>query len=205
MTPRPHLHATCIQRAVRRWLYLKWIVVDTETASLRGAVIQVAVVGLSESMAPLLEYREYWSNVDASIDPRAEAVHGISAEDLLVKGRCPLVGIDRLRRLLRRRGVIFVAHNALFDLQRLAHTADALGVAPLDPPTVLCTMKASRGQCGLVTATGHAKAPKNEELYHFLFPDAPPPSGLHDALVDARITAASLAEGHRRGMWDAFI
>ena len=208
--PAVHVSATRIQRAVRRRFYLKWVVVDTETAALHGAVIQVAVVGLSARLSPLLEYREYWSNVDSSIDPRAEAVHHISAEDLRAKGQCPTRGLSRLQRLLRsnkhRGDVTFVAHNAIFDLHRLVYTARELGVAPLDPSCVLCTMKASKDQCGLTTKTGRAKLPTNAELYSYLFPDTPLPHGpLHDALVDVKLTSASFVEGHRRGMWDAFL
>ena len=111
--PAVRVSATRIQRAVRRRFYLKWVVVDTETAALHGAVIQVAVVGLSARLSPLLQYREYWSNVDSSIDPRAEAVHHISAEDLRAKGRCPTRGLSRLQQLLRsnkhRGDVTFVA------------------------------------------------------------------------------------------------
>ena len=71
---------------------------------------------------------------------------------------------------------------------------------------VLCTMKASKDQCGLTTKTGRAKLPTNAELYGYLFPDTPlPHAPLHDALVDVKLTSASFIEGHRRGMWDAFL
>ena len=151
--PAVHVSATRIQRAVRRRFYLKWVVVDTETAALHGAVIQVAVVGLSARLSPLLEYREYWSNVDSSIDPRAEAVHHISAEDLRAKGQCPTRGLSRLQRLLRsnkhRGDVTFVAHNATFDLHRLCIVDAARGMvcrsAQLRESWPLCPLVEQRG------------------------------------------------------------
>jgi hypothetical protein len=44
------------------------------------------------------------------------------------------------------------------------------------------------------------QAPRNEELYYFLF-HRKPAVQLHSALPDCRVTLASYFEGHKRKWW----
>ena len=69
----------------------------------------------------------------------------------------------------------------------------------LSSASMLCTMHSATKHCGLRAKGGkRLKAPRNEELYKFLFK----PSGrLHRALADCRVTLASYVEGHKRRWW----
>ena len=76
------------------------------------------------------------------------------------------------------------------------------GLAPsLRSATMLCTMHSATRHCGLRKRGGkQAKAPRNEELYLFLF-GSKPAGQLHSALPDCRVTLASYIEGRRRKWW----
>ena len=66
---------------------------------------------------------------------------------------------------------------------------------------MLCTMHSATKHCGLRTrGDKRRKAPRNEELYRFLFKGAPP-WRLHRALPDCRVTLASYVEGKKRLWW----
>ena len=99
-------------------------------------------------------------------------------------------------------GVRIVAHNASFDVARLNHTAICQGLVPsLRSAAMLCTMHTATRHCGLRTrGDKRSKAPKNEELYAFLF-GHPPAERLHSALPDCRVTLASYVEGRARKWW----
>jgi len=104
----------------------------------------------------------------------------------------------------RAAGVRIVAHHASFDAARLNHTAHRHGLrdaSPLFSADMLCTMHSATKHCGLRTrGTRRLKAPRNEELYQFLFQRAPP-GRLHRALADCRVTLASYVEGRKRRWW----
>ena len=97
-----------------------------------------------------------------------------------------------------------VAHNASFDVSRLNHTAHRhkLRNCPsLCSAGMLCTMHSATKHCGLRKRGNKAlKPPRNEELYTFLFKDAPT-GQLHSALTDCRVTLASYIEGRARKWW----
>ena len=94
-----------------------------------------------------------------------------------------------------------VAHNVSFDVSALNRTAHRHGQrsGALSSASMLCTMHSATKHCGLRAKGGkRLKAPRNEELYKFLFK----PSGrLHRALADCRVTLASYVEGHKRRWW----
>ena len=191
-----------IVKFMRTIAHLRYVVVDTETTSLRGQVIQVAACGLDASLKPLFEYKQYWTTSDP-IDPNAYAVHGIAADVLRRFGVAPRDGLQKLQRLCTPR-CTFVAHNVSFDLARLKDTARSHGTTFEARGGTFCTMRSSKEVCALSGGNGRRfKYPKNVELYRFLFPDAPPATGLHDALVDVRLTAQNFVEGTKRGIWKA--
>ena len=100
------------------------------------------------------------------------------------------------------KGVRVVAHNASFDVRVLNHTAVCQGLAPLlRSASMLCTMHNATRHCGLREKGGRRlKAPRNEELYQFLF-GRKPCEQLHSALPDCRVTLAAYIEGHNRKWW----
>ena len=68
--------------------------------------------------------------------------------------------------------------------------------------TMLCTMHNATRHCGLYTRgkVKRLKAPRNEELFEFLF-GRKPQVRLHSALPDCQVTLASFIEGRRRLWW----
>ena len=90
-------------------------------------------------------------------------------------------------------------------MARLNATLDAHGAADdrLDADDVFCTMRHAKRHCGLRDRRGAPRCPKNAELYALLTDgaDAAALGALHDAAVDARITAHAFLEGRRRGWW----
>ena len=99
-------------------------------------------------------------------------------------------------------GVRVVAHNAAFDARHLNHTANVQKLpASLRSATMLCTMHGATKHCGLRKRGNKAlKAPRNEELYEFLF-KCKPTVRLHSALADCQVTLASYIEGRTRKWW----
>ena len=69
-------------------------------------------------------------------------------------------------------------------------------------PCMLCTMHINATRhCGLRCKGGkRAKAPRNEELYVFLF-GKKPAVRLHSALPDCHVTLTSFVEGRKRKWW----
>lgn len=179
------------------------LVFDTETTGIRGHVIQFAMVALDRQGRELCVYDKLWL-APVEIDPRAEKVHGISAERLRAAGVCPvgeLAFAGRVFAAARDAGAKLVAHNARFDCERLGFTAAYYGAtAPVRVEDTLCTMRGSTAHCGFVNVKGHRKAPKCSELFLHLFGreyDGP----LHDALGDSRMTASCYTQGARLGWW----
>jgi hypothetical protein len=89
-----------------------------------------------------------------------------------------------------------------FDVRHLNHTAHMQRLPPsLRSASMLCTMHNATKHCGLRKRGNKAlKAPRNEELYKFLF-KKPPVGQLHSALPDCRVTLASFVEGRKRKWW----
>jgi DNA polymerase III epsilon subunit-like protein len=164
-------------------------------------------LAIDERGEPASSYCEYWSlPPDVRIDPRAAAVHGITPQLLEREGLPP----DEQVRLVVcslssffAAGSTLVAHNATFDVSRLAHAAAFHGAAShlsFDAKDVLCTMRLGARHCGLKNKVGRQKPPRNDELHCYLFGSAPVEE-LHDAMEDVRVTARNFVEGRRRGMW----
>lgn len=183
---------------------------DTETTSLRGSVIQAALVELNAHG----EEECVMSGIippprGEELDPRAVEVHGITSECILTEGQ-PAVPflrgiVSRIQRACAE-GRIVVAHNAAFDLARFNATLLAHGIDDefLLPDQIFCTMQKSKRHCILTNVNGNPRCPKNAELFSLLHGVSPGErfeGSLHDATVDARITGHSFLEGRRRGWW----
>ena len=93
-----------------------WCILDTETTSLTGAIIEIAVV--DGSGAVLLDTRLQPREV---ITPGAQAIHGISDADLLDAPLFPAI-YDTLAAALRGRHL--VVYNLDFDSGRLAYECE---------------------------------------------------------------------------------
>jgi DNA polymerase III epsilon subunit-like protein len=104
-------------------------ILDTETASLKGGVVELAFLRVNDSLEVL---DEFVSHVDpeCEIDPRAQEVHGITAE--MVKGKPTLAEVAKLLP----QTIDMIAHNAHFDKRM---------ISPVIPvASMLCTLKLAR-------------------------------------------------------------
>lgn len=209
--PAHSVITTCVRRIIENVLdrYRPPVVAfDTETTGLRGAVIQAAIVEMSARgeetdvfcaiVPPPSGYR---------LEPGAVAVHKITQQRIDAEGQSAVPFLrDVVTRLKRARleGKRIVAHNGAFDVARLNETLFAHGMPErLDLDDVFCTMRHAKRHCGLLDRRGAPRFPKNAELYELLYttPAISRMGELHDATVDARITAMSFLEGRRRRWW----
>jgi DNA polymerase III epsilon subunit-like protein len=181
---------------------------DTETSGLSrdDVVVQVAV-GLFDAEGRALGFYNRLWGLPEGVKMRSSAfkVHKISSSLLRKDGLDPareLRVVQKIFSALKRRGKKIVAFNANFDCRMLEQTARRVGATgwTLAETDCTCLMKKSRSRCGLTTERGRAKAPTNAELYGLLTGE-PAPEGLHDALVDIKVTARSYVEGMRRNWW----
>lgn len=173
-----------------------FVVLDTETASLKGPVVQIGLVAarVSDGGEPFAKYTCMWKYNEVAghrWDKRAEAVHGISRDTLENRGVSVRHGVEALREILesmRTLDVTIVAHNYSFDA-RMLNTTAIINKLPalLESEKSFCTMQASRRAFG--------KRLRNEDLYEKLLGEKHRLGITHDALIDAEITAASYAAG----------
>ncbi|MFI8192560.1 DEDDh family exonuclease [Streptomyces sp. NPDC085946] len=165
-----------------------WAVVDVETSGLvarRDRVLSVAVVTLGPDGE---QTGEFSTLLDPGCDPGPVHVHGLTAQRL--RGApCFDQVAGRIGALLRDR--VFVAHNAQFDYDFLAHEFARAGM-PLPVSRRLCTLALNRrvdpptDDLRLGTLAAHYGVRQVRA---------------HDALDDARVLAgvlrASLREAAR--------
>lgn len=106
-------------------------ILDTETASLRGGVVEIAWIEIDAQLNVLNEFCER-VNPERPIDPGAQAIHGISDEDVK--------DCKTLKQHVDDSGLVMplnmIAHNAAFDA-RMIET-----VIPLKRS--LCTLDLAR-------------------------------------------------------------
>ena len=179
----------------------RFCVFDTETASLKGPVVQIATILCAEDGDHLASYEcKYKFDRTRGIKwcDRAEGVHGLSRTFLVKHGIDPRAGLGFLRDIfdeVQRAGVILVAHNYAFDKRMVNLTAFLNGFEDLIPPDALsfCTLRGGRAIYG--------KALRNEDLRRLLTGETHSLGRVHDAFVDASITAASYAGGRKAGVW----
>ena len=182
------------------------LVFDTETSGFTGSVLNIGWILANNDGDALVAYERLWCLPSGErIDRRAFAAHGISAAQLKKEGVAAKPEAAEFLALVaaaEAAGVIVVAYNVSFDVGRINDTAIRQGLTPsLRSATMLCTMHNATRHCGLRCRGGkRAKAPRNEELYVFLFGKRPTVQ-LHSALPDCRVTLASFVEGHKRKWW----
>jgi DNA polymerase III epsilon subunit-like protein len=182
------------------------LVFDTET----GGFVNPSVIDLGWILAdadgePLVSYERLWKlPAGERIDRRALKAHGITASRLEREGVLAKPEVGEFLALVAAAlaaEVRVVAHNASFDVRCLNSTATKNGLAPsLRSASMLCTMHNATRHCKLRARGGRLKAPRNEELFRFLF-GRKPAEQLHRALPDCRVTLASYIEGGRRKWW----
>ena len=104
-------------------------IIDTETASLHGGVVELAYLRVDMELNVLQESCVR-VNPERPIDPHAQAVHGISDEDVAL---CPTLAEVTTEFT---EPVIWCGHNAPFDIRMLN--------PHIRPDVTLCTLVLSR-------------------------------------------------------------
>lgn len=173
--------------------------VDIETTGLAQEeghrIIEIAALtydfGLDGSVREVDRFTQR-VNPQRSIDPAAQAVHGISAADLIGQPTWDAVGPLVHKRLATTD--LFVAHNAEFDAPFVALELIRIG---LDVPfeNVFCTMQNGRG------AAPFGKVPNLGELCWACGVDYDP-SAAHAADYDIKKTMECFFIGLRFGMYN---
>ena len=197
---------TAYDRAYRVLRDACCLVFDTETSGFVGSVLNIGWILADADGGVLVSYERLWRlPANERIDRRAFQAHGIDARRLAREGVAAKPEVGEFLALVAAAvaaGVRVVAHNASFDVARLNHTAIRQGLSPsLRSAVMLCTMHNATRHCGLRARGGkRLKAPRNEELFVFLF-GRKPSDQLHSALPDCRVTLASYIEGRCRKWW----
>jgi DNA polymerase III epsilon subunit-like protein len=153
------------------------VILDTETANLRGAprLLELGALRFVDGV----ECAEFHALVRPGlpIDPAATAIHGIREEDLVLAEDLP----SALERFDRWRGQApLVAHNACFDARVLADARQRCGLAA-SAEAWYDSLKLARST--VPDALNHRLATL---VRHFALGLDPP----HRALADARACAA---------------
>lgn len=180
---------------------MKILAFDTETSGLPQAgkpfnfqphVIQLAASLFDESRRPIFELSTLIKLPQgATIHPKAQEVHGITAE------MCNDLGMEKFQALrvlewAARKAGRYIAHNAEFDMTLLSFEALRCNIDhPLDSNRVYCTCEAATPVLRLPPTermkhagfTGFKKANLGE-CYRFFFNEEL--EGAHDALIDTR-------------------
>lgn len=155
-------------------MQVKIIVADTETTGLRKppppatGVVQVAYLEIDANLNILKVFNEL-VDPGCPIEGPAEAVHGIS--DDMVFGKPKLAEVFHIAE-----PVLFIAHNAKFDLPRLAEGMD-------NCVDVLCTLEAARK---------YLKGQPNNKLLTLIRHFGLEEHQAHDALGDVRMALSVL-------------
>lgn len=106
-----------------------YLIADTETASLRSGIVEVAWMWVDENLK-ILDEQCHRVNPERKIDPGARAVHGISDEDV---ANCPTI-----KQICAgfTKPVDGIGHNISFDKQMLK--------GAIEFRRTLCTLEVAR-------------------------------------------------------------
>lgn len=119
-----------------------------------------------------------------TIDPEAEAIHGISLEFATANG-IPLNAAMSMFEMFATVCKGKVCHNSDFDSRIMIGESIRLGIDGVQPKPHFCTMKAMTNICQLPnTNRGGFKWPKLAEAYQFA--TGKTLEGAHDALADVQ-------------------
>lgn len=168
---------------------------DTETTGLEQSdghrIIEIALLSYDLETRELVDKYVQRIDPERSIDPSAQAVHGISYEMLVGEPKWEDVAQDIADRLSTAE--LLIAHNMGFDGPFIAAELNRIGVRV---PNVhsLCTMTGARWACP------DGKLPKLGELC-FALGIPYDTAAAHSALYDVEIMMKCFFEGLDRGFY----
>ncbi len=155
---------------------------DTETHSLvEPHIIQLAAI-LTEDDKELASLNVIVKPDGWSVDPGAEAIHGISTEQAYRAG-IPIYAALWIFDELCGQADLIVAHNYNFDSRVMVGEYKRLEKV-WTPPPFRCTMHATTHICKIPGKRGQWKWPKLIEAHQHFFGEGF--DGAHDALADVR-------------------
>lgn len=123
---------------------MREIVFDTETTGLDSReerIIELGGIELVNRFPTGRVFHQFINPQGREINPEAQAVHGISAADLVGKPTFPDIADDFLAFV---DGAKLVAHNAGFDMAFINAELDRIGQPPIDPGRVIDTLALAR-------------------------------------------------------------
>lgn len=168
---------------------------DTETTGLKQEdghrIIEIALLTYDLDSRQLVDTYIQRINPERAIDPKAQAVHGISYEELVGQPTWEQVA-DTVQSKLSATNLV-VAHNLAFDMPFV--TNELARISRQVPTTGgFCTMENGRW------ATYDGKAPKLGELCYAL--DVPyDPTAAHSASYDVEVMMACFFKCVERGIF----
>ncbi|MEO3387145.1 DNA polymerase III subunit epsilon [Mesorhizobium sp. CAU 1741] len=123
---------------------MREIIFDTETTGLdprEDRIIEFGGIELVNKFPTGRSFHYYINPQGRAIHPEAQAVHGISATDLVGKPSFDQI-VTELEHFIE--GATLVAHNANFDIGFLNSEFSRLGRGPIDPGLVIDTLAIAR-------------------------------------------------------------
>ncbi len=161
-------------------------------------IVQIAWI-LFDDEQKLIEHNDFYLKQPIKIPADATNIHGITTAMMLEKGIEPSIVYANFKKAIDNAEYI-IAHNIDYDIP-VVHCEFLRNGMKWDFPNnrLLCTMKAGTSFCKIPPHhNGEYKWPKLTELYQncfypghsmSIFPDATSTSNMHNANIDAAMTA----------------
>ena len=157
-------------------------------------IVQVAWLICSKYGESIHEHNFFIGENDYSIEPNAEAIHGLSKDWLLQNGKTRKEVMTELNKDLKKYTPLIVAHCVPLDKRMLDIAFHRVGIPNLSSKCKwFCTMEASKCYYPNIFWKPEIHL---DELYGILFNKKP--EKMHDALADVHVTAQSFFEMRRR-------
>lgn len=132
-------------------------IVDTETASLAGGIVEIASVAISKHGSMVGLPRVDRVNPECKIGYGSMAIHNITDE---MVAKCPTIDKVIKHHKLNKDEEYFVAHNSSFDIKMLGNN-----YLP-DNKKVLCTLKLAQALYHKGNSEGQVESHKLGVLYY---------------------------------------
>lgn len=177
------------------------LVLDTETTGLSRSdiVIQLGYGIYDRTTQQLLQYYNRIWQTNKKSHFMALKIHGIQQQTTMnspYDAATELRNLHSLMNKVKNEGGICVAHNANFDCRLLRQTAFLHGVDwKSNNNDVFCTLKTLK----TIPVYLRGESTKNERLYTYF--GGPKLNNIHDAWVDAQMTAFIYFHGCNQNWW----
>lgn len=147
---------------------MTYYILDTETASLSGGVCEIAWLEIDNNLQVVSSFQSF-INPERSIEPGAQAIHGISDSDVASSPTLKEVSA------YLNTPIKLIAHNAQFDRRMIYHAIPVAGE--------LCTLSLARR---------YIKGTENHKLSTLAAHLGLDASGAHSALADVNMVLGVL-------------